>query len=132
MEKLLSIFPDTLDYYFEKVREGIGGSQELSRLQWGGKHLQLVHQMLDDFKEKAQERDIPFDPDTTLHAIYQEIKDPLSELEKFFQLSNSHGEESISVGLANALVHFLESKVQELRDIASELDSEQYERTWGE
>ena len=55
MEKLETVFPNTLSYYIEKIFENIG---KLDRAKLGLRHIRLVKKVMDKLKESLQKRGI--------------------------------------------------------------------------
>jgi len=121
MKKLVSAFPDTLGYYFEKIYEAIGRKQ---LFQLGKMHIELLKESLKDFEELLAERGIEISTYDAVRYLYEEIEYPLDELEKFFQNAQSKNKSAINEKTAYIFLNFLKRKIFKLNQIVREIDDE--------
>lgn len=121
MEKLVSIFPSTLDYHFEKVFETLIASKPASI---GEMNLQLIEKTLNAFREILKKRGIELETYESINYVFQLIDYPLNELSIFFHNSKSGIETNINEKTAFIFAFFVEKKISELRQMAQEIDEE--------
>jgi len=120
-EKLASIFPNSLDYHFQKLLESTE-REELKAL--GLINLQQIKKSLQDFRETLAKRGIELEACDSIKYVYQQIEYPLSELERFFQMSKKEKDANINEKAAYIYAFFLEKQVDDLRQMAREIDED--------
>jgi hypothetical protein len=120
-EKLASIFPNSLDYYFQKLLESteMKGQNELGLI-----NLQQIKKSLQDFREVLGKRGIEIQTYAPIQYVYQQIEYPLGELERFFQRSKNEEDANIDEKAAYIFAFFLEKQVDDLRQMAREIDED--------
>lgn len=123
MDKLAATLPPTMNYFFHRVIESIGGGKTLGK--YGLANLGQIKQTLERFYKEVVARNIPLDADSPLYNIYQEIEYPLSELIKYFQLVQSSDEPNIDSKTAHIFTFFVKEKISELKKIAYEIDGDE-------
>ena len=120
-EKLTSIFPDSLDYHFQKLLESTE-SKEQNKL--GVINLRQIKKSLEDFRETLANRGIELETYDSIKYVYEQIEYPLSELERFFQMSKKEKDSNIDEKAAYIFAFFIEKQFDELKQIAKEIDSD--------
>ncbi len=116
--KLVSAFPGTLNYGFEKMGDGIrNDSLRIATGKWGFDH---VIGSIEDFKRLLNERDILEAYDMSVDPILKELEYPIQELNVFY----SGGENRMSNESAEVFCFYLEQKVKQLRELAIAIDKE--------
>ena len=120
-EKLASTFPDSLDYYFQKLLESteMKGQNKLGLI-----NLQQIKKSLEDFREMLAKRGIELEAYDSIKYVYQQIGYPLSELERFFQMSKKETDSNIDEKAAYIFAFFIEKQFDELKQIAKEIDKD--------
>lgn len=121
MKKVVSAFPDTLSYYFEKTYEAIGKPE---KIQLGRMHIGLIRQCLVDFEKLINERGLAISTYSGVNCIWGEIQYPLKELETFFNDIQGKDIPVINEQTARIFLHFVQEKVLELKEVAQEIDDE--------
>jgi len=120
MEKLASIFPDTLDYCLN-LKQFLGDTY-VRDAPLGKACLQQIEQVLKSFREALAKRGLWLETDNNIKYVYELLEYPLGELEKFFQSVKSGGKPNINEKTAYIFAFFVEKKVVELRQAAQEVD----------
>jgi hypothetical protein len=117
-EKLVDIFPPTMDYQFEKVYEGarrLGtGDGEFGKIS-----LKVIVGYLTKFKDAPIKRGSLNDT-SDLKFYFEEIEYPLRELEAYFEGAGSLKDPRA----ADIFAHFAHTKMRDLVKIAQEIDEE--------
>jgi energy-converting hydrogenase A subunit M len=116
-EKLSDIFPKTLGYFFEKIYEAISGSKPK---ELGSGHIKLINDTVEDFKESLKKRGI-LEADGSIKYLLDLIKYPIDELSNFFE---NPDESKLNSEDAYIFTHFIKAHIDELIEIANELDEE--------
>ena len=78
--------------------------------------------MLDTFKNGLAKRGIELETYDSIKFVYQELEYPLNELEKFFQNAKEGKTLNIDEKTAYIFVFFVEKQINELEEIAKEID----------
>lgn len=114
-EKLIKIFPQTLDYHFQKVSEGIHSHSKrvISKINLG-----TINSVFVNFKESLNKRGIVPSYDAIAYEI-KETEYPLTELNNFFETPENCYLNDKSAYIFN---HFLRDKFNLLKELAKELD----------
>jgi len=120
-EKLASIFPDSLDYHFQKLLES---TEMKEQNELGSINLQQIKKSLEDFRETLIKRGIELETYDSIRYVYEQIEYPLNELEGFFQISKKEKDTNIDDKAAYIFAFFLEKQVADLRLIAREIDED--------
>jgi hypothetical protein len=121
MEKLASFFPDTLGYCFEKINLSTTTLKEPALGAWG---VEQVKQVLKTFQEALAKRGIDLDTYDVVKNVYILLEYPLAELEAFFQNVENGRELNINERTAYIFAFFVEKQVNELKDLAREIDED--------
>jgi hypothetical protein len=124
MEKLVSVFPDTLDYDLRKILVTTGMPEDVVPREAS---LQQVKQAIQSFREALEKRGIELDTYESIRYVYDLLEYPLGELEKFFQSVKSGGKSNMNEKTAYIFAFFVGKQVAELRQMAQEID-EDYSR----
>jgi len=117
-QSLAEIFPETLNYYFEKVFAGTGNPASPDG-QWGASHLKMIADKLQAFRTALQERGL-LNRLSDYEYHLAEVEYPLVELQEYWQGSGSIKDPRA----ARIFAYFLKDKVFELRKMAEDLDAE--------
>ena len=117
MEKLVSVFPGTLGYSFEKVFESIIGGKYPPQLAMA--NLKQIKQALQKFKEAIIERGVTYEG---VNDLCESLEYPLDELEAFFQNMQDNKELNINDKTAYIFAFFVEKQIDELKLLAQEID----------
>jgi hypothetical protein len=119
MDKLISCFPDSLNYYLSNV---LAGTTEKEYQRGGKASLPAIRQALQDYSKKLTQRKINIGE---CHLDYGEIMYALRNLEEFYQaMDNSEEKPKISSETAYIFAFFLQKKVEELISMAREIDED--------
>jgi len=121
MKKLVSAFPDTLSYYFEKIYEAIGKPEII---QLGRMHIGLVRQCLVDFEKLIIERNLAINTYNGVEYLWNEIQYPLKELKTFFEDNQKKATQVINEQTARIFLYFMQEKILELKKVAQGIDEE--------
>jgi hypothetical protein len=121
MDKLESVFPDTLSYYIEKILENIG---KLDHAELGLVHVKLVKKVMDKLKETLQKRGIEIDTYDSIKFLYELLEYPIIELELYFNKLTAKEEPRTNDKTAHIFTYFIKEKLYELKEIAKEIDDE--------
>jgi hypothetical protein len=117
-EKLVDIFPPTMDYQFEKVYEGarrLGtGDGDFGKIS-----LKVIVGYVAKFKEALTKRG-SLNASSDLRFYFEEIEYPLGELHAYFEGAGSLKDPRA----ADIFAHFAHTKMRELVKIAQEIDEE--------
>ena len=117
-EKLIGIFPPTLGYMFEKLSLAAHGSDphEAPLGAWG---IQSIRKAICDFKAALEKRGI-LNESSHLSHCFEELDQPTRELELY--LTGEHSR--LDPDNAPIYVYFVRGKVDDLQEIAKEIDQE--------
>ncbi len=120
-EKLVAFFPPTLGYHISKVFESIqrGESYPL-----GAVNLHMVQQALKDFQSALTKRGIELDTYDAVKDVYDILAFPMTELETYFQYIEKGEKPNINAKTAYIFAFFITKKIDELKDVAKEIDEE--------
>jgi hypothetical protein len=117
-EKLVNIFPATMDYQFEKVYEGarrLGTGDGV----FGKISLDVIIGYVAKFKDALTKRGT-LNATSDLRFFFDEVEYPLTELHAYFQGTGSLKDPRA----ADIFTHFAQAKMRELVKIAQEIDEE--------
>ena len=119
LEKLISFFPTTLGYCFEK-RLG-GTTLDKSDVVLGAASLSAITSSLNNFKEALAKRDVDYD---YVEDYCKLLEYPLAELEVFFQ--NAQNAEALNINEKTAYIFafFLKPHFDKLMSMAKEIDED--------
>ncbi len=118
MEKLVSFFPSTLGYAFEKVFEGTIERKHDPRGEIG---LHEIKQAFQTFREALAKRGVKYE---SVNDVYALLEYPLAELEAFFENVRNGKELNINEKTAFIFAFFLQKQVDELISMAKEIDED--------
>jgi hypothetical protein len=125
MEKLAELFPPTLGYYFEKISAAAAGDDSPAM---GAAGLQGVRAALQAFEEALLRRDLALDTYDCIKHTYKHpyggLEYPLAQLEGFFATLESGQQPSIDQQAAYIFAWFVKGKVDDLRGMAQEIDTD--------
>lgn len=116
-EKLVSIFPETLGYYFEKVGEAVEGKKPA---EFGSIHVKLIAQIVQRFKGAVESRML-LDNVPGLSYTFAEIEYPLAELQAYFDAADSKMNDKDAM----IFVSYTYQRIKSLKEMASSLDEDQ-------
>jgi hypothetical protein len=119
MEKLVSFFPDALNYFLGKILETKGMREDVVS---GGASLQQIKQSIQSFREALEKRGIELETYDSIKHVYDLLEYPLGELENFFQSVKIGRQSNINEKTAYIFAFFVGKKVAELKQMAQELD----------
>jgi hypothetical protein len=122
IEKLTSAFAP-LHYAFEKLYKVLL-TGEIHHPIYGESNLQQIKGTLDTFKNALARRGIELETYDSIKFVYKELEYPLNELEKFFQNAKEGKTLNIDEKTAYIFVFFVEKQIDELEEIAKEMDEE--------
>lgn len=122
IEKLTSAFAP-LHYAFEKLYKVLL-TGEIHHPIYGESNLQQIKGTLDTFKNALARRGIELETYDPIKFVYKELGYPLNELEKFFQNAKESKTLNIDEKTAYIFVFFVEKQIDELEEIAKEMDEE--------
>lgn len=118
-EKLADLFSSPLSYYISKVYEVIhGGGKALGP--FGMVNLESIEKTLKSFRQALERRDL-WEASEAIRYIYKDLEYPISELKKYFQ---GEDDSESADKKANVNVFFLDKKIEELKEIAKDVDEE--------
>jgi hypothetical protein len=120
-EQLASVFPDSPDYYFQKLLES---TERKEQKELGLISLRQIKKSLEDFRETLAKRGIELEAYDSIKYVYQQIEYPLIELERFFQMSKKEKDSNIDEKAAYIFAFFIEKQFDELIQIAKEIDKD--------
>lgn len=121
MEKLVSVFPPHLQYDLSKLREG---TRKNERAAQGDIAVQSVRRTLQEFKRTLSKRGIELETYDSINYLYKELEYPLVKLEEFFQSIINDKDPKIDKEAAHIYADFVERKIEELKNIAKEIDND--------
>ncbi len=121
MDKLVSAFPRTLTYQFEKLFASTRGEEPIALGLWS---IEEIQKMLEVFSARLNARGIALETCDPIKAIYETLDYPLSELRKFLKARTSGTEANINPTTAYIFSFFVEARVRELTRIAEEIDED--------
>ncbi len=120
-EKLVAIFSPTLGYHVEKVFESIRSGKDAA---FGAINLGLIKRALQDFQLALAKRGIELDTYDVVEDLYDVLAYPMSELEAYFQHLEKGEKPNINEKTAYIFAFFITKKIDELKDVAKEIDEE--------
>lgn len=120
-EKLADIFPQTLDYYFEKILAGID-SPASDDGKWANHHLQRVAEVVQGFRAALGRRG-ELNRTSNYEYYLAEVEYPIVELQQYYAGTGSLKDPRA----ARIFAYFARDKVCKLEKMAIELD-EEYEQ----
>lgn len=117
-EKLASIFPGQMGYFFEKIRAAIH-SPSYGNSPMGEFGLQMVATVLAGFRAALDKRGV-LNESSNIQYELAETEYPLAELGLYFKAEGS----LTDARAASIFAHFAQNKMKELLRIAEDIDSE--------
>lgn len=126
MELLADLFPQTLGYHFEKLNQGIyeSGPEKAAHAGMGLGGLRNIRSVLTSVHEALTKRGYELDAHSGIGHLYEEVRYPIEKLQAFLEAKHANGTIPIDEEAALIFVFFLRAKVEELREIAREIDEE--------
>ncbi len=121
MDKLSSIFPPSLGYSFEKI---FGSARGTDHPAIGEVSLRSVAQTLQAFQDGLQKRGIELETYDSIDHIYNLLRYPIAELEKFFQSAKLGEQPNINEETAYIFTFFVRAHLDELKQMAQEIDDD--------
>jgi hypothetical protein len=116
--KLESVFPDTLGYCFEKIREGLDKTLAAPLAIWG---IEQVKKSVEDYKSGLEERGTQIDTYPGIQYCYDLLQYPILQLDAYIRGEDSN----LSNGKdAYVFTYFVQEHVNKLRAMARETDEE--------
>ena len=119
MEKLVSVFPGTLNHSFAKIFDGIDKIGEKYPPTLALMNLQEIKRTFQNFREAIAKRGITYD---SINYVYGLLEYPLAELEAFFQNTQEGKELNINEKTAYIFAFFVKKQFDELKCLAQEID----------
>lgn len=113
MEKLIEIFPQTLDYHLEKLFEGVYNNDS----NYADINLGMIIDVSKKFRDAIKQRNMEFYEN--LQDEYELIEYATSNLRKYYR-----EKEGIEKSAARIYVIFLKHQIAELREYAKEIDND--------
>jgi hypothetical protein len=120
MEKLVAIFPPSIEYHCNNIIESV--AKEDTTPSFGVANLEVVKNAIENFRESVGRRD---------RELYESLEDDYTlighavlYLEKFFQTRDRSEDPLLEPATARIFAFFLRSKVQTLEIYAQEIDNE--------
>ncbi len=120
-EKLVAVFSATLAYHLEKVFESIRSGENPA---FGAINLGILTQALKDLQAVLAKRGIELDTYEVIEDLYEELAYPMSELETYLQHLEKGQKPNINEKTAYIFAFFVTKKIDELKDVAKEIDEE--------
>lgn len=126
MDTLVDLFPQTMSYDFGKLNQGIyeSGPEKAAHAGMGLGGLKNVRGVLTRLHEALAKRGHELDPHSGIGHLYEELRYPIEKLEAFLEAKHANGITSLDEEAALIFVFFLSAKMEELREIAREIDAE--------
>jgi hypothetical protein len=116
-EKLADVFPHTLDYYCSKMCESIWGHMPKV---FGAGMVDIVINYVTEFKEALNRRGLLKALDSTTY-LFDQLSYPLTKLKTYFSdVANPEFNDKDAL----IFVFFIREHINELRDIAKEIDGQ--------
>jgi len=109
-DKLLTILPATLNYLFEKVREGIRKDSDRT---FGLANFRTIVGYLSQFEEKLKERG----EEDCLEYVKADLDYPTEKVMSYLDGSESNNQRAIEI-----FIKYIEEQYERLKAIASEID----------
>lgn len=111
-------FPGTLGYAFEKLLEAF---RDPGRPIGAGWSIGVIEQLLLDFPDALKVQDMDIDTFDSVELLYDQIMFPVAQLKAYVE---GNGSEIRSDRMASVAAFYLRAKVDELREIADDLDTD--------
>jgi hypothetical protein len=129
MVKLVDCFTSQIGYAFEKLSQGVhaSGPNKAGHAHMGLWGLEHIRDVLASVQEALAKREIELDAYPGIGYLYGEVRYPIQKLEAFLESKKTCQRVPIDEEAATIFVSFLRTKLNELRDMAREID-EDYER----
>ncbi len=115
-EKLAEIFHPSISYLFEKTSEGIRNNE---RRQFGLANFESINEMISSFEKKLEERG----EEESIEYLKQELAYPTEKLRNYL-----NGDNTVDQRAAEIFLHYIKNKIEELKQIAQEIDEEYKKR----
>jgi ribosomal protein S15P/S13E len=121
MERMEVIFKH-LSFYMRNVAENIG---EDKPKELGLMHIKKIKkEILDKLSNALKDRGLEIDTYDSIRDIYESLEYPVKELELFFDETKTEKGKRINQKTAYIFSFFIREKLNELRDIAKEIDED--------
>lgn len=120
MEKLSDIFPETLNYWFEKIGEAI---RDKTRMGIGGHGLDNIQTTINRLIEALNKRGISRGALQPLDNILEEVEYTTSQLEGYLG-HKSQDSDIANTKVASIFLWYLSHNFDTLRSMAREIDEE--------
>src|SRR5436305_4919223 len=126
MDTLVGLFPPTMGYDFEKLNQGIyeSGPEKTAHAGMALGALRNVRGVLTRLHEALTKRGHELDPYSGIGYLYEEVRYPIAKLEAFLETKHANGIVPIDEEAASIFAFFIRAKLEELREIAGEIDAE--------
>jgi hypothetical protein len=121
MEKLASCFAASLDYDCRKVLEATTVREDAVH---AAVSLLMIKDALQAFREALAKRGLGLDTYDCIKHVYGRVEYAVGELEEFFGAVKSGQETKIHENAAYMFAFFVQQKIEDLRDMAREIDSD--------
>ncbi len=124
MEKIVDSFTNQLTYAFEQLSKGVyeSGPEMAAHAGMGLWGLNHVRGVLTSVQDALVKRGIELDPHSGIVNLYEEVRYPLEKLEGFLKAKHAGEKASLDEEAASIYVSFLRTKLDELREIARDVD----------
>jgi hypothetical protein len=126
MEKLDDAFTDQKTYAFEQLSKGVyeSGPEKSAHAHMGLWGLEHIRGILTSLQEILTKRGVNLDDYPGISELYGEIRHPAEQLEAFLEAKKAGKTTPIDEETASIFVYFLRKKLDELREMAREIDEE--------
>lgn len=116
-ERLQDAFPSVLHYYFEKLFDAVHGNKPAA---FGAMHIKLINEIIESFKTKLEKRGTlkAYDAVTYLLDL---LEYPIMQLTSYFA---EVGSSALDPKSAYIFVYFVNKHMEELKELAEEIDAE--------
>lgn len=113
-ERLSALFHPTLGYCFEKLHDGIFNAHPL-----GAPSLEQIKELIAAFASALEKRGLAVDAYSGIRDWYDEIAQPIAELEAFFEHRSQLHPQILSI-----IASHVKDQVALLKKMAGEIDQE--------
>lgn len=119
MEKLAFIFPQTMNYHFEKVFQEILRGKTTGL---GAENLEIIKEAIQKFREAVRRRDAAYDGSFAFE--YKMLDYAIAKLERFLYPVVNDDKPVIDQQTAYIFAYFIKRQVAELQKTAQQIDDE--------
>ena len=126
MEKLVDCFRSQRGYAFEKLSQGVyeSGPEKAAHAGMGLWGLGHIRSVLASVQEALAKREIKLDTYSGIGYLYDEVNYPIDQLEAFLDAKKAGDQTPIDEKAASIFVFFLQKKLDELHEMAREIDDD--------